>query len=532
MVIPFIKCLAIMALALEGVDVDAYRAKMTAWLKEAEPFLRKHSLLRSFKSEVKVFFDEGMDISEKDGQILAGLLKEHTKDFVADTSIKQAQLALIKDLTLFFKKDSRPAWNRIRSNISELQDNHLSAEFIGEDQEVSDPSIAGAMTKIVRKLMGRNDPVLTLNEMRDLAVSHPKDMDRYKELRKQFLANYKTNLTRFIRLQRKPVIDVKIVAKYLEALGCNNIPKGFEGGIDEKGRLYTTAGHVIQGMLIGEVVMNPKYDPEKDNTYVCSLKSNPGQRLRTAHFINGNKKARFDLINEFAAKLDGFRKKWVADMSSSDPQKSLLSTMVEMIYQTQARVGTEGNEADGEPTYGLTTALIRHVKVTTAGVEFDYPGKKGTPQHHLVKPDTVSNRKIVTTVKKLLAGKKPNDPLFTYNGKQVTSNMVNGYLKSIGVKVTAHKFRHLLATKMSKELVEQAPFKKGEASQAAVEKWVKEEFKKIGERLHHQSGGKTGDAKTVGTTAIASYCDPQVLATFFTKLGLRVPKWVPEAYED
>ena len=179
----------------------------------------------------------------------------------------------------------------------------------------------------------------------------------------------------------------------------------------------------------------------------------------------------------------------------------------------------------------MSTLLLKQLKALPNGFEFNYVGKKGTHQHHVIIGTTPSNKRVIANIKNFIKGKKPTDLVFTDRGRKLTGASVNGYLKSIGVPsgITIHKFRHLAGTKLALSLLAKAPFKKADApTQTAVEKWLKEEMKIVGEQLHHRIG--SGDnQKVTGMTAISAYISPQILKGFFNDLGLRVPKWVPKA---
>lgn len=532
-VISFVKCLSVMALSLASKDVADLKADFLKWLDEATPLLKKHGLLRAFKGEVKIFLENKMEFTEEDGIEMAKVLKLALPSFIKDVSIAQEMIAMVRDCNTFFKKDSAPAWSRLSKNVTFLNDTRLAQRFLDDEEEdngtLGDFKTHDDMVKIVAKLTGRkNDPVLTLNEMRDNREKFPKTVEKYSALRKVFVANYKRALLKFVRTSGKTTVDVKVARKYLGSLGCDYIPKGFVGQIDEQGRLYTSAGKLISGMLIGEVVMNPSYDPKTDNTYVCYLKANKGQALRTANFLKSKKAERFEKVNDFIGNVDDHRKGWVADLKSLDKKNEILAAMVETIYQTQARIGGEGNEMDGQPTFGIATLRRKHVKVLADGIEFDYPGKKGTQQHHTLRGNSPASRRVVAIVKELAKNKKPEDYLFTFRAKPIPPQAVNKYLRSKGINVSIHKFRHLAGTKLAMELLKSAPYnKKNVPSQAQAEKWIKEEFKKVGEMLHHRTGSGEKQ-KTTAMTAINSYVDPSVLKNWFAGLGLRVPKWVPK----
>lgn len=532
----FIKCLTMMAASLAGADMPTLKTLFKTCAADAEEFARSHKCLRVFKKHANAFLKQNLELDDEAAAEFEAEMRPFLPDFNENVDINKVELGLIKDAFLYMRRDSQPALTRLARNVSVLGDPLLNRVYLFKQSDQAEPTgdlkTAKEMAKIVEKVVGeKGDPILTLNEMRDLAEENPKLAEKYKELRKVFVANYKSALLHFIRSSGKPVVDVKIVSKYLEAKGCNNIPKGFVGGIDEVGKLYTTAGKQIGGMLIGEVAMNPKYNPRTDDTYVCYLVSNPSQQLRTVDFVKGNRQARFNKVQDLIQNIDGFRKKWLNDLKSPDDKTAITAAMVETLYATQARIGGDSKNQDGEDRYGLSTLLIAHAKMVNGGFEFEYVGKKGTKQHHVLKPDSVTNKRVIAIIKKCMSGKGKNDLLFTYRGKHLDGSVVNRYLRSIGVPsgVTAHKFRHLAGTKMAQDILAKAPFSPRDKgyTQSSVEKWLKEAMLPVGAMLHHRTG--SGDKeKVTPMTAINAYISPDLLRDFFGKLKLRVPDWVPK----
>lgn len=532
----FLKCVTMMAASLAGADMPTLKTLFKTCAADAEEFARSHKCLRVFKKHANAFMKQNLELDDEAASEFEAEMRPFLADFNANVDITKVELGLIKDAFLYMRRDSQPALTRLARNVSALGDPLINRVYLFKQSDQAEPPAdtrtAKEMAKIVERLFGeKGDPILTLNEMRDLAEENPKLAEKYKELRKVFVANYKTSLLHFIRSSGKPVVDVKIVRKYLEAKGCNNIPKGFVGGIDEVGKLYTTEGKQIGGMLIGEVAMNPKYNPRTDDTYVCYLVSNPSQQLRTVDFVKGNRQARFDKVQDLIQNIDEFRRKWLNDLKSPDEKTAIVAAMVETLYTTQARIGGDSKNQDGEDRFGLSTLLLSHAKMVSGGFEFNYTGKKGTVQHHTLKPDSVTNKRVIAIIKKCMVGKSKNDLLFTYRGKHLDGSVVNRYLRSIGMPsgVTAHKFRHLAGTSLAMSILAKAPFNVRDKgyTQSSVEKWLKEAMIPVGAMLHHRTG--SGDKeKVTPMTAINAYISPDLLRQFFGKLKLRVPDWVPK----
>lgn len=530
MIESLLKCLTTMVLSLTMKDVRKMGRQFDQWAADAEPLIRKHGVLKDFKSVSARFKKSGWELTEDMAEDMGYAMKGVMPKFVADTSISHEQLALLRDLSLYLRQDSPPALSRISKSVSMLGDPALSSLFLEEEQDdVADMSIVQNMERIVFQVTKRKkDPILTVNEMRQLAEDNKKLAEKYKVLRAQFKANYTKALLKFVRLSGKPLVDVKRAADYLNAMGCNYLPEGFVGKVDEKGKLYTTAGKALHGTMFGKMKMNPAYDPKTDDTYYAKLVGDMRGELRTQDFLRRSKTVRMEKVGEFADAIDQHRKQWLKQLDSLDTRDQMVAAIIECVHLVHARIGSEAGKNKGEKTYGISVLRRNQIKFTPTGVKMRYPGKKGTINTHSIKPTSPSSRKLIKLLRTWAEGKGPTDKLFVAGGTAVTSRDVNAYLKTIGVPVTIHKFRHAIATRTAKDMLDKAPFsKKNPGTQAAVEKWVKTEAVRIGEMLHHRTG--SGDEqKTTSNTAIAAYIDPKIIADFFRGLGHRAPKWLPK----
>lgn len=511
-------------------EVQGLEASYVGWEKEAEPFMRQHGAYRDFM-KVSARFKKAFEFSETLGSELAASMKPLLPKFVADQSISHEQLAYLKDLLLYMRKDSPPAWKRITSNARILGNNQLAALFLDdtEDNEVADLSTQQTLEKIVFTLTGRkSDPVLSYNELRAGKESHPKAIEKYIKLRADFNKRFSAALLKFIRLSGKEIVDVGQARSYLNAMGCNRLPIGFVGKVDEKGKLYTSAGKALHGTMIGRMEMNPAYDAKSDDTYYCKLIGDMRGELRTVDFLKHSRGQRHKKVSSFSGNIEQHRKQWIKDFDSLDDKIQICALITEIAHLTLARIGTEGNENNGEPTYGISTWLVKHIKFTTQGAEIRYAGKKGTINHHYIKPTTPSNRRVLKLLKEQCAGKERTDHVWTVGRAHILPRDVNKYIKSLGINVTIHKFRHAAASREARAMLEKSPFNsKNKPTQAQAERWIKAEAEKIGQMLHHRSG--SGDKeKVTSSTAFQAYIDPALVHDWFIDLGLRVPKWLPK----
>ena len=535
--------LTLMALSLYDGDQEHPFKKLALdrmWIDhrdQARDLFRKWGLVRPFVTAAKSFQSEGYRFFEEDAYDFAKALGAALPKIKADTAnVSADELTYISKIRTYFNKDSVPAWKYIVNNVKILGQPQLSQVFVPMIDDVQPDVVSGPidlprMRVLTKKLTGRsNDPIITPLELSKYREKYPKTVTEYGALYKAFNTKFKLELRKIIRSSGEPKMGVKAVSKLLAAKGCDNTPKGFKGMVDEDNKYYTTAGHLVGGSIAGAVVMNPGYDPKKDATYVCSSvgtnKNGRHQEWRTLNFVHNNSIQRHAAVEKAATSVSKLRTKWARDLKAHGTREQVIAALVEVAYTTLARIGGLGNKTeDGDTTYGLSTLLVQHVKVDGKGAHFDYAGKKGTSQPATLYPRDPVMKQTIAVIKELMTGKSKKDFLFTSNGKRVTAGEANRYMKGLGFPTgfTIHKFRHLAGTKMFREIVEAAPFKKGspKTTQAAVEKWYRQAMIPIGKALHHRTG-----ERVTGMTAVGAYISLNPQRDFFTDLGLREPKFL------
>lgn len=150
--------------------------------------------------------------------------------------------------------------------------------------------------------------------------------------------------------------------------------------------------------------------------------------------------AKYHGIIAFGHALPALRAKVARDLRQPGLSKrKVLATIVSLMQETAIRVGND-EYAASNGSYGLTTLLDRHARVSPTRVEFRFRGKGGKP--HSVK---LADRKLAAIVRR--CRDIPGQRLFQYEqgpGKyhSVTSSDVNRYLRDIsGLPFTAKDFR-------------------------------------------------------------------------------------------
>jgi len=204
--------------------------------------------------------------------------------------------------------------------------------------------------------------------------------------------------------------------------------------------------------------------------------------------------------------------------------------LCEFIYETSARVGNKNAATAGERTFGATQLLVKHFRFNANGCTVTYVGKSGGKQQHKLKFNTARGRQLGEALTKFAEGKAPSDPMFTFNGNQVSGAMINSYMRTLGFPraFTVHKLRTARGSEMAMALLKNAPFKKNDGTKdQVIHKWLETEILKIGAELGHMSG-----EKVTANTAIANYVDPSILAEFYAKLGIRPSAKVQKAIDS
>lgn len=159
-----------------------------------------------------------------------------------------------------------------------------------------------------------------------------------------------------------------------------------------------------------------------------------------AKFREARDSSKFDHMLAFASALPRLRSRIHADMSKPGiGRDKVLATVSHLLETTLIRVGNASYAKDNK-SYGLTTLLDRHVKITGTELKFEFTGKSGKTWKLGLKDRRIA--RLVRSCQEL-----PGQHLFQYlddNGQRqaVTSSDVNAYLKEItGDDITAKDFR-------------------------------------------------------------------------------------------
>lgn len=230
--------------------------------------------------------------------------------------------------------------------------------------------------------------------------------------------------------------------------------------LDEKCHVLKNKGHLAR---INALVIPPAWR----DVWICPLAN--GHLQATGYDVKNRKQYRyhaewnshrnenkFSQLLGFAKKLPEIRRIIKKDLNSPGAGKNkVLAAIVHIMDTTMIRVGND-EYAKKNKSYGLTTILNHHAKVSKSKVRFLFKGKSG--KLHDVSFEDSRIAKVVRRCQDL-----PGQELFAYlddNNKtvDVTSQDVNEYLKQIsGEDITAKDFRTWGGTVRAASFIKELP---------------------------------------------------------------------------
>jgi len=483
-------------------------------------------------------------------------------------------IAILSAIGVYYRNKSVSSWKNIVRMIEKLGIPELTAEFAPPIKDaVSFDLLKDQLRHIVKRLLGEKVAEdryrLTFQEERKFGLSHPKRAlyEKYMKLNVELRNLWRDAVTSVLRKSGAKSLPIEKINERLEEVGVDvtYFPDGYEGraGIFENNvKLFTDADKPIFGMpkLGREVEMNRSYDAKADDANVFSAYDEKTDKKGYFYTYDYHQKARdekFTTIRSALEGIEGFRKKWEAPLLAWSPSQritidTILSAMAVTIYETQARIGGKDNKSlvkDGKGnekaknTFGLSTWRVGHVTRLDAEVMVvSYSGKKAVRQKHTIKATaSPAAKKLLLFVKKLSAGKKPNDFLWAHplvkRGKYVSATDFNRFLKNFGLPdgFGAHKMRHAKGTTLAKQIIAAKKWKapKDVTNYDAIVRDAADFFRyqvaeKVAIALGHKSTKVDADGnKTTAplwSTSVKSYIDPAVTQQWFLDNGMRAPK--------
>lgn len=543
-VVAFLKLLATLYVTYDQNLTKEQLRRLNMWASEASEFLTKFKLTRSATKAVRlVVAGENPNTDDETDTAISDFLlelKDKASLFQKETDINRIQLGLMNDFRLAHF-GSETAAKRLLKGVTSIGDPMVTKLYQHDFESLDHGSVYTKLAALVKrygKVPGYIMPTEILEDWQAQAkakgAKHPGHAE-YLMLRREVNDIYKKALANIVRGAGEKYLPLRDVVQKLKGMGViNTLPTGFVGNIDDLGNFYTTTGKKLLQNPSGEVLMNPKYDADQDNAYVCAFTppfAQKATRAYTVEYRQDAKGAKFEIVMAVMPKLNSLSKKWLPDLRLVGKEKEgVLATLCEFILDTSARVGNKNAMTNGEKTYAATQLEAKHFKFAQNSCMIKYIGKSGGAQAHKVSFLSVRGKQLGEALRKLYDGKKPNEPVFTFNGAQVTGTMINRYMHSLGFpkEFTIHKLRTARGTQLAMAILKGAPFKKGDGTKdLVIHKWLETELLKVGAELGHMSGEKVTSA-----TAIQNYIAPELLAEFYAKLGVRPSSKVQKAIDS
>lgn len=501
-------------------------------VKEAYQALRSPALRPFFKSipALKPTIDKAFT-GDLDYSDLGEDLRAFVLDYSKNTDSKASVKAILMALTRWMRTESQVALNKIeRASASAFFPAWMGPHFAKDigDQE----SVRNKLKQVVKKMTGK--PTLGFSTIEEAAEAKTNDPDTYRQylsLRKEFTSIWKSALASLVRTSGKKTIPFDVFDKKLKSQGIqHSLPTGFTGNIDANGNFYTKYDELINGVpqaaIFPKVTMSTAYK-KGGHDYVFQVwraDGTPGNYFYTKQATKEKNEQKFEAVKDFIPIVDKVRAKWLKDIKNFDmmSRDSVSALVLELLFQFNARIGSNNKP-------GLRPILVKNYTKLSNGFRLRYLGKdKVLTKHELI--GTTPLTKILRQImEELVAGKKPNDPLFTYTNsrgefKQVPYGAVLGYFRRQGANVPVHKLRTYHGTKMFNETVEQiyAKHKTVKDSKEALA-LLKLAATQVGKALNHVRKTSEGGQVTTPTTALNSYIDPVSQIAFFQHYGLPLP---------
>lgn len=476
--------------------------------------------------------------------LLGEELRSQFSEFRANERFSSDELEVLRACIAYLRTDSVPALKKLEKMAGVAHSPYVSKRMV--PQAGSQDRTSGALQSLVQQMVGRNDTALTVDEAKQVKELHPDLYKEYLAYRREHNQVWKDTAVAFVRNSGHKAVPYEDLIDYLHANGIDHmLPTGFTGLVDDRLRMYTRDGHLIDGVpnavTFPSVVMNPTYGKAGGGDYVFKAVRSGGQDgppFYTVDFKRASSRAKFEKVADFMPRVEGMQKKWFNMVRKFNEQdiKCVCAVVLEILYEFSARIGSLGNATGGQSTFGVSTLLVKHVLVSPNGdMVLRYKGKDGVQTRHRLSKADPFQKFVIADIMKMLPGKKPNDRLFTYekNGKwiPVSGAQVNALFKSMGAPegVTVHKLRTVKGTHVFNEMMEKVFQRPPKDEKRAMEIYVKM-TEQVGKVLNHVRRGAGGD-KVTGTTARANYIDPEAQLMYWRELGFRPPKFLERFME-
>lgn len=434
-----------------------------------------------------------------------------------------------------------PAWTEKTFAVTEV-----------EDQE----DIQDELIDIVSEWNGQRSLFIkSREEEKKMSEERPDLWERYVEANKKFTHSWLTYVAAFVRERGEKLASYQELLEEMEENGYeSDLPAGFDGYIDAAANMYTRNKEKI--MLKPRrrynpwIIMSP--DTVKSVFKVTNWKGeteNIGTKntYYTEKHHKDSSLEKFAAVRDFGDLAESIRARWLRQLtgdSSGNGNKVFAPTdvnqvaalVIELVWQTAARIGNPENQTGDEKTYGLSTVLVNQTRFNANSVTMTYKGKDAVNTKHTIKGDTNLNRYIINALKALATygGKRGSDYLFTYvtrQGRQrrLTDSTVNKELKefyNVPSGFSIHNIRTYHGTKIFEEQMERIFKKYDKLDKSQAKEVINFMAIEVGKKLNHIRRTADGDEQITPATALTNYIDYNAQAKFYEHYGVPMPAFL------
>lgn len=428
----------------------------------------------------------------------------------------------------------------------------FSVDYVPNQEDIQDE-----MRSIVEEYNGDSSLFIkSPQDEKDMKEKSPELWDRYVAARKKFNHTWLKYVSAFVRESGQKLASYSELLDEMEENGYeSDLPLGFDGYIDAAARIYTKDKKMIEGRprraYTPIVLMNK--DPSKKGQFKVmdwNGRVEDAVAKKTYYTKEHHQESsigKFGAVKEFGEYAEHIRKRWLRELTGSDTganptkvfspadKEQVVALIIELVWQTAARIGNAENATAGEKTYGLSTVLVSQVRFNQNSVSISYKGKDAVMTKHVIQAVNPLNKYIVDALRILATSgdKTRSDHLFTYVTKQGKPRRVGDYLVNTELKnyyqvpsgFTIHNIRTYHGTKIFEDELEKI-FKKYDSLDKKSAKSVIETMAMVvGKKLNHVRRGVEGEEVT-GATALANYIDPNAQAKFYEHYGVPLPAYL------
>lgn len=475
---------------------------------------------------------------------LSTALQVFRKEYLASASAKVSFANMVGLFAKWFRTSSDSSYRALVKNSALCDDPYIRG-FISEEK-VDQAQVKKVLEK-VSKSLGFGGKTLDAEEKKLAKAKDPEKFKDYLKLSRQYGLAWKQEVSEFVRVSGRKTLPFSAIEKQLKKKGIeHSMPSGFIGNVDADGNWYTKDNRLINGVpsasMFPEVVMN---DTGEGDWVFQAVRADGGlgNYFYAKDTLRKNSVEKFAFTSVFIKKLPQYRTKWLANVKSPFDYTSIpaiSSVIIELLYLSSQRVGTNAGGNEGGSGFGMSSILCKHVTIRANGeVLIAYKGKDAVPFKFVLSPGTAKDKVICRVLKDLTDNKKPNEPVFTRDLKngtysRISAGSVTSFFKSITGGANIHKLRTAAGSSLFDQLTKEYFARLGDKkiTMAAALELIKKAATVVGKKLGHVTrDARTGTMKVAPGTSLKNYIDLDLQVGFFKHFGLPIPSYLEKFME-